>query len=236
MVINFKQPLLPFDFSEVGGAGIDKYEKSLPRKSKFSNMNLLYGLGFCGDSQMPRVKGYSGDISEEIVSFSMAKTSRNYNAAVHFYIFDYEFECLWNTPFRYLNLLSKYKFVIGPDYSQYLNCPHPVRIWNNYRNKVLMAWLQDMGVTVIPNVTWSDPYSYAYCFEGLPSNSIISINSMGALRDPVCRNLWLRGYREALEVLHPIHIIRYGKPIPGENKEISTYFDNDNLKKLHNGR
>ncbi len=233
---NLKQPLLPFDFSEVGGAGIDKYEKLLPRKSRFLNMNLMYGLKFSSQSHMPIVQPYSGAIPHDIVSFNKAISFKNYNAAVHFYTYDYEFERLWNQPFKYLNLLRRFKCVIGPDFSQFLNCPRPMRQWNNYRNKFLMAWMQSMGLAIIPNVTWSDPDSYNYCFDGLPQHSIIAINSMGVNKNPLCRNLWLRGYRMAIKKLEPVSIIRYGNPIQGELAEISVYFENDNLNYLRNGR
>ena len=48
--------------------------------------------------------------------------------------------------------------------------------------------------------------------------------------------LWRKGYEEAIKVLEPILIIRYGDKMPGEREEISVYFENINLKNLRNGR
>ena len=46
----------------------------------------------------------------------------------------------------------------------------------------------------------------------------------------------LFGYNEAIRRLEPTHIIRYGEKMPEENEEISTYFENENYKKLKDGR
>ena len=43
-------------------------------------------------------------------------------------------------------------------------------------------------------------------------------------------------YEEALRVLEPILIIRYGDKMPCEREDISVYFENINLKNLRNGR
>lgn len=110
--------------------------------------------------------------------------------------------------------------------------PYPQRVWNNYRGKLIGAWLQSQGVTVIPNVTWSLPDSYDYCFDGIPQRSVIAINSTGVARWGFARFLWLKGYREAIKRLDPIAVIRYGNIIHGEDTSLGVYFENDRLKKL----
>ena len=125
---------------------------------------------------------------------------------------------------------------ISTDYSVYAEMTISEVMWNSFRNKLLAAWYQKQGVIVIPNVSWSRPWSYGFCFDGFPKNSIIAINSTGIGNDSFSIKLWIEGYQRALEVLEPVKIIRYGAKIDGENEAISIYFPNDNYKSASYGR
>jgi hypothetical protein len=92
--------------------------------------------------------------------------------------------------------------------------------------------MQSCGIIVIPNVTWSAPDSYDYCFDGIPSKSVIAINSSGISQSDLNKYLWLKGYNEAIKRLSPTHIIRYGDMINGEYPDISVYFNNERLLSL----
>lgn len=161
-------------------------------------------------------------------------TSTVPNAAVHFFIADRLFLPLFRCPDFYLEALGRYSYVIMPDLSQYRDYSPEVRFRNHFRNRAMGVYLQSKGVTVIPNVTWSLPDSYDYAFEGLPCNATIAINSNGANRDDFTRYLWSNGYHTAVERLCPLHIIRYGSPVHGEYTDISTYYPNPYLDRLHN--
>lgn len=69
---------------------------------------------------------------------------------------------------------------------------------------------------------------YEYCFDGIPKHSIIAINSTGIGHDIRSKKGWIEGYKKAVELLQPTHIIRYGAKQDGELEENSTFFDNDN--------
>ena len=43
------------------------------------------------------------------------------------------------------------------------------------------------------------------------------------------------GIMQMLDILNPIHIIRYGAKQDGERSEISTFFDNDNKRSARHG-
>lgn len=180
---------------------------------------------------MPTLKACN-IIPTSLVSFNAALTAKDHNQCVHFFIDDYQFERIWNLPDRYVECLRQFQCVIAPDFSQYTDMPYPQRMWNNYRGKFIGAWLQSQGVTVIPNVTWSLPDSYDYCFDGIPQQSVIAINSTGAARYGLTRFLWLKGYREALSRLRPLAVIRYGTMIPGEDTSVSIYFNNERVLNL----
>lgn len=200
---------------------------SIARKSQLDNLHLKKFVNFADGYEMPTLKACN-IIPTSLVSFNAALTAKDHNQCVHFFIDDYQFERIWNLPDRYVECLRQFQCVIAPDFSQYTDMPYPQRMWNNYRGKFIGAWLQSQGVTVIPNVTWSLPDSYEYCFDGIPQQSVIAINSTGAARYGLTRFLWLKGYREALSRLRPLAVIRYGTMIPGEDTSVSTYISTMN--------
>lgn len=204
---------------------------SIARKSQLDNLHLKKFVNFADGYEMPTLKACN-IIPTSLVSFNAALTAKDHNQCVHFFIDDYQFERIWNLPDRYVECLRQFRCVIAPDFSQYTDMPYPQRMWNNYRGKFIGAWLQSQGVTVIPNVTWSLPDSYDYCFDGIPQQSVIAINSTGAARYGLTRFLWLKGYREALSRLRPLAIIRYGTMIPGEDTSVSIYFNNERVLNL----
>lgn len=204
---------------------------SIARKSQLDNLHLKKFVNFADGYEMPTLKACN-IIPTSLVSFNAALTAKDHNQCVHFFIDDYQFERIWNLPDRYVECLRQFQCVIAPDFSQYTDMPYPQRMWNNYRGKFIGAWLQSQGVTVIPNVTWSLPDSYEYCFDGIPQQSVIAINSTGAARYGLSRFLWLKGYREALSRLRPLAVIRYGTMIPGEDTSVSIYFNNERVLNL----
>lgn len=46
----------------------------------------------------------------------------------------------------------------------------------------------------------------------------------------------MKGYDAAISILNPKLIIRYGDKMPNEDEGRSIYFENENLKRLRNGR
>jgi len=204
---------------------------SIARKSQLDNLHLKKFVNFADGYEMPTLKACN-IIPTSLVSLNAALTAKDHNQCVHFFIDDYQFERIWNLPDRYVECLRQFQCVIAPDFSQYTDMPYPQRMWNNYRGKFIGAWLQSQGVTVIPNVTWSLPDSYEYCFDGIPQQSVIAINSTGAARYGLTRFLWLKGYREALSRLRPLAVIRYGTMIPGEDTSVSIYFNNERVLNL----
>lgn len=197
---------------------------------------LCSEVSFSSRYQMPLVQPYRGEIPDKLISFNRARGHDPSGAAVHFYIADSFFECLWNRPKVYLNMLQCFPFVISTDFSLYSDMLLPEVMWNTFRNKLLCAWWQKNGVNVIPNVSWSKEWSYEFVIEGYPKESVISINSTGIGTDPRSKDLWLKGYEKVLEALHPTHILRYGAMQEGENFGISTYYKNDNFNGANYGR
>lgn len=100
----------------------------------------------------------------------------------------------------------------------------------------MSAYLQDKGVTIYPNVTWSKTDSFFYSCQRNLANSVIAINSNAVHSSSLSLYRWKIGYKFVIQELHPIHIIRYGQPVDGEMTDISSYHVNERLKLLRHGR
>ena len=211
--------------------GATQTKNTTKRIIRLDNLNSFSGITFTGYYDMPVLQPCF-DLPRRLMPFNMAMTSDNYDATVHFYIHDYQFERIWRALGRYVECLRRYKSIIAPDYSQYVDMPYAQRLWNNYRGKFVGAVLQANGATIIPNVTWSLPDSYEYCFDGIPYGSIIAINSIGVVKYGLTRYRWLRGYEEAIKRLNPKTIVRYGPIVSGEDENRSIYFQNERILKL----
>lgn len=129
------------------------------------------------------------------------------------YNWDYKIQCFWNNPQAYIERLKKLAVVCAPDFSLYADTPAALQMFNHYKHNWLAAYWQLQGITVIPSLSWSTPESYEWCFDGLPRNSIVSISAQGIRRNTEqAKELFRRGYFEAVERLSPSKIICYGKP------------------------
>lgn len=191
-------------------------------------------------TKVPIIEDYNilEPLPSKMVAFHKAMYSSvtDFNAIVHFFEEDSCFIKLFRNPDKYIPKLKLFKYVLSPDLSQFIEMPFYSRYANNCHNKALAQYLQSNGVNIIVNVTWSLPDSYSYCFSGIPTNTIIAINSNGVNAHSDSKYLWQRGYKEALRVLKPKLIIRYGQKMPNECDDISIYYDNEELRRLRYGR
>ena len=173
--------------------------------------SLFPDIPMVGKYSMPVIKPLNEAAVLNLLQFNFAKTCQNpeyYHLC--FYIDDYQFERIWNEPLKTLEILKKFKGVFGPDFSMFRDWPQTLSIYNCWRNKVLMAFWQQQGLEVIPNITWSDESSYEWCFDGLPRNSIVAISSNGCAKEVTARKLFLNGFKEMKKRLNPTKIILVG--------------------------
>lgn len=200
---------------------------------------LCSDLQVDNQSKVPFIFRYdvSDDLPQQMIAFheAISAKSQDYDKIVHFYEDDYRFLRLFRNPKAYLPKLRQYRYVLSPDMSQFIEMPSFARYANNCHNKAMAQFLQRNGVNVIANVTWSLPDSYDYCFDGIPTNTTIAINSNGVNAHSDSKYLWLRGYQEAIKRLQPKRIIRYGQKMHGEIEEISIYYENEYLRRMRHG-
>lgn len=166
-----------------------------------------------GKFDIPVIEPEEIDIRHiEWIPFNYAKTTKNPEGkGIHFYVDDYQFIRLWNRPNEYISLLQKFAAVCTPDFSQYTDMPVSMRIYNHYRKHWIGKYWQLHGIKVIPTICWSDKNSFDWCFDGEPTNAIISISSVGTQNNEKSMEMFDVGCREAIKRLNPVEILWYGK-------------------------
>lgn len=112
-------------------------------------------------------------------------------------------------------MLSKFSYVLSPDFSLYTDFPKALQIYNHYRKHWLASYWQENGIKVIPTICWSTQDSFEWCFDGEPTQSCVAISSVGSANSKAKKKLFLDGYNEMLKRLEPTQIIFYGK-VPEE--------------------
>ena len=137
------------------------------------------------------------------------------NIGVHFFLHDYQFERVWNYPDRYTEILSKFAFVLSPDFSPYSDSPRAIQIYNVYRNRWCARYWQEYGIKVIPTITWANDDSLSYCLNGVPKHSTIAISTMGEGRWAKWQSL-RRNWNRIMDTLEPDEVLLYGKNIVNE--------------------
>mgnify|MGYP004612241943 FL=1 len=170
-----------------------------------------------GQYAIPEIEPTQFD-NAEFVGFNYARGAKGAESkAVHFFLDDYQFTRVWTDPDRYIPMLQRFKYVLTPDFSLYIDFPKPLQIYNHYRKHWLGAYWQMHGINVIPTIGWSDRDSFEWCFDGEPTHSVVAVSSVGTQVRKEARQQFLEGYSEMIERLHPEQIIFYGK-VPEECK------------------
>lgn len=176
-------------------------------------------------------------VPSKLIGFNYAKTLKETDTGIHFYIDDYQFERIWNSPEKYIDLLSKFECVLTPDFSLYLDMPLAMQIWNIYRSRMVGQILESNGLMVIPTISWGYKESFDFCFDGIPLNSTVSISTIGVKRDKSALKVWTDGVDEMIRRLKPKRILVYGGKIDYDYGNIEVkYYENSVTERLKNGR
>lgn len=123
---------------------------------QFCNLasGMYEGVGKYGIPEIEPV--YECDVNNWI-SFNYVKkysTKKDNDMGVHFFLYDHQFERVWNTPDKYITYLSRYNCVLSPDFSIFPDFPLAVNLFNHYRKHWLAKYWQERGITVIPTICW----------------------------------------------------------------------------------
>jgi hypothetical protein len=165
-----------------------------------------------GKFDMPTLEKQDIDLHDlKFIRFSdiVKNETRDKDATVHFFIHDDEFDEVWRRPDVYIGELKQYRQTITADFSLYTNMALAMQVFNVYRNRWLGCYWQEKGITVIPSVSWSDEWSYEFCFDGIQQEAIVAVSTLGSYD---IEPLYLEGFRRMCEKIRPKKVICYAKP------------------------
>lgn len=133
---------------------------------------------------------------------------------VHFFKDDDRFDRFYDRPNDVrtesaLKKFAQYSAICTPDFSLYPEMSPLIQRMQVFKNRWCGARWQDLGLRVVPTVTWGDKDSYSFCFDGIPQNTVVAISTVGCQE---VKQDFLDGYYTMREVLHPSTVYCYGKP------------------------
>lgn len=205
---------------------------------KYRNSSLFLRNGFVREGVwgFPVIKKQYVDLANtELIAYSdiSAKDEANLYKGVHFFIDDYRFESVYSHPERALGRLRKYRFLLTPDYSLYSEMDPWRQIESIGKARWVGAYWQDSGLTVIPTVSWAQPSSFRFCFDGIEKNSVVAVGMIGCKHERVS---FMRGYNAMLDSIEPEAIICFGEPFPEMEGDIIKVDYLSSRKVVHHGR
>lgn len=188
------------------------------------NSYMAQGAIF-GSLDIPHCPTTAHEIPTDIITWDEAKAIYKSNIKhgmldfkhdgfVCFYIDDSKFDGpkgIWHDSSQALKILRHFAGVITPDFSTYQDFPEAIKIYATYRMRLMGYWLGRQGIPVINNVRWGTQETWHYCFEGIPTHSIVAIGTVGGSpRKLIDRKRFENGLLKMVEVLKPHTIIVYG--------------------------
>lgn len=232
---NFNIDITGFSIDDIDALSLDipkAYGEERNRTFNAYNMDIMSETEQTNDYwQMPLIKK-TDFVPTKLIGFNYAKTSKDKEAGIHFFVDDYQFERIWNNPEKYLEILRQYECVLSPEFSLYWEMPLPMKIWNTYRNRFIGSYLQNNGIKVIPVVCWADEASFDFAFLGIEEGSVIAVETNGVKEHKETIERWRRGMEECIKRIKPAKVLVYGGKVDFDFKDTEViYYENQVLKK-----
>ena len=248
MDTGFDTELLNNELLDINTIDMTKFDLNIKLDDLFKEnerhrTNDTYNLGIMDNEnvsdfwQMPIIKN-DNFIPSKLIGFNYAKTNKEKNVGIHFYLDDYQFERLWNKPEEYVDILKQYECILSPDFSLYMDMPMPMKIWNIYRSRLIGQYYQSQGIKVIPTLSWAEEETFEFCFEGIPNGSIVSISTIGVKKNKEALKIWKAGVDELIRRIEPSTILIYGGKLDYDYGNIKViYYENQVTERMiKNGR
>lgn len=223
------------DFGDIYGEDEEEdkgyYGDERERTFNSTNLNDFSKADCSGHYDMPVIKKCT-HIPTDLISFNYMLTSQAFDKGIHFYIDDYQFERLWNSPHEYMDKLARFDCCLTPDFSLYLEMPLAMQIWNTYRSRLIGQIMQRYGINVIPTLSWCTEDSYEFCFDGIEPGGTVSVSTIGVKEDKHAGELWVAGMDEAIRRLDPKCVMVYGGDIGYEFPCKAIFINNHNSERF----
>ena len=190
------------------------------RTSQTLLRNQFPGKGKWKIPVIPKFQPKDGDFSD-LLLIGFDKTNledqNHLDRMVHFFLYDYRFERVWKNPEADIERLSRYRAVLSPDFSMYLEMAPVMQMYNVFRNRWCGAYWASKGIRVIPTVNWGDESTFDFCFDGIEKGSVVAVSTYMASEHDHRKDQkewFMAGYNEMLRRIEPEKIICYNTPFP----------------------
>ena len=200
------------------------------RTSQTLLRNQFPGKGKLQIPIIPRFKAKEDDFND-LLLIGFDKThledQNHLDRMVHFFLYDYKFERVWKNPDNDIEKLSRYRAVLSPDFSMYLEMAPVMQLYNVFRNRWCGAYWASKGIRVVPSVNWGDESTFDFCFDGIEKGSVVAVSPYMASEHDHRKDQkewFLAGYNEMLRRIEPEKIICYNTPFPEMQGDI-VYVD-----------
>lgn len=200
------------------------------RTSQSLLRNQFPGKGKLQIPIIPKFQAKPGDF-DDLLLIGFDKThledQNHLDRMVHFFLYDHRFERVWKHPDNDIEKLSRYRAVLSPDFSMYLEMAPVMQIYNVFRNRWCGAYWASKGMRVIPTVNWGNESTFDFCFDGIEKGSVVAVSTYMAAEHDNRRDQkewFMAGYNEMLRRIEPEKIICYNTPFPEMQGEI-VYVD-----------
>lgn len=150
------------------------------RASQTLLRNQFPGRGKLKIPVIPKFQERAGDFND-LLLIGFDKThledQNHLDRMVHFFLYDYRFERVWKNPDSDIEKLARYRAVLSPDFSMYLEMAPVMQLYNVFRNRWCGAYWASKGIRVIPTVNWGDESTFDFCFEGIEKGSVVAVST-----------------------------------------------------------
>ena len=150
------------------------------RTDRFFLRNQFDKSGRYGIPIIPKANFTEKDFDHlRLIGFDKVKSDsgKHANRMVHFFLYDYKFERVWEKPDADLDNLKGYRAVLTPDFSMYTEMPEAMLLYNVFRNRWCGAYFASQGIRVIPTVNFGLSNSFDFCFEGIEKGSVVALST-----------------------------------------------------------
>lgn len=129
-----------------------------------------------------------------------------------FYIDDYKFESAWTDAVQFVKnwLAFGWGSVIATDFSVWRDSPLAIQLYNIYRNRWCARYWQEVGVSVIPSLSWSDERTHPFACAGIPEGTPVVACQVQTTGDTKGKRYFISGLTYCLKKIRPQSLILYG--------------------------
>lgn len=131
-----------------------------------------------GNYQIPLIRKQDIDLDTiSLISFSDTKRDDKENAykTVHFFTYDWMFDKVYEKAADCAEKLKQYYALLSLDFSMFTDMPKALQIYSVFKNRWCGAYWQNLGLRVIPTISWGAESSFDFCFDGVEEGATVAV-------------------------------------------------------------